>query len=213
MDFISALWSDPLTLRRLGVVLQRVAIAFVLFGGLTQFMKHIVDERINTLNTDLSTKKDLDNLQTVQRLQSEIASAQQKQTEAERSLDALQNYAVVASLNPYGLKGIAGAGLKEEPSPLSKALEGTWIKSDDKITISCDDSSLEKFRRVMTSDPQFPFTYYGLAVCLRDRGESSWRGYAEKAVEILKITTSLEAHHPIHDKVLAHLREILSESR
>ena len=152
MDFISALWNDPLTLRWLGVILQRVAIAFVLFGGLTQFVKHIVDERINTINTGLSIKKDQDNSQTVQNLRSEIASSQQKLDVAERNLDALQNYSVVASLNPYGLRGyVVGSGLKEEPSILSKTLEGTWIKDDDKITISCDDSSLEKFRRAMIS--------------------------------------------------------------
>jgi len=99
MDFISALWNDPLTLRWLGVILQRVAIAFVLFGGLTQFVKHIVDERINTINTGLSIKKDQDNSQTVQNLRSEIASSQQKLDVAERNLDALQNYSLTVRPN------------------------------------------------------------------------------------------------------------------
>src|SRR5712691_7401811 len=134
MDFISALWNDPLTLRRLGVILQRVAIAFVLFGGVTQFVKHIIDERVNRLNTDLTVKNDQERRQRENELEgklqnsreelgqvrTQIVSAQQKQVEAERVLDALRNYSVVARLNPLGLTGTVKPPLTETSS-LSEA--------------------------------------------------------------------------------------------
>ena len=128
------------------------------------------------------------------------------------TLIALRDYSSVARLNPLGLTGTVKPPLKENSS-LSEALEGTWIEHDEKISLSCEDSSLEKFRRVILSFPRFPFTYHGLSLCLRSRGDSSWRSYAEKAVKILEITTSLESHHPIHDKTLTELREILDGSK
>ena len=135
-----------------------------------------------------------------------------KDAQQQQIIDAMRYYLRVAELNTKGLTGSVGFGLKES-SPLSKALEGTWIESDGMITFSCEESSLEKLRHVEVSVPRFPFSYYGLAVCLRKRGDANWRKYAEKAAQILEITTSLESHHPSHDKILQQIRDALNTSK
>jgi hypothetical protein len=79
--------------------------------------------------------------------------------------------------------------------------------------LSCDAPTLEKLHRVAESNPRFPFTYYGIALCQRKSNEPTWRTHAEKAVEILKMTTSLEDHHAIHDKILAELKGYLGTTK
>ena len=138
-----------------------------------------------------------------------IHDQENKQTsELKGTVNALRNYSEVARLNPYGLMGVVGPGLTER-SPTSKVLEGAWIERNGKIVVVCDDSSLEKFRRVINFYPSFPWTYYALAVCLRTRGEQGWRDYAKKAIQIFESTTLLAGHHPSHDEGFKELRGYL----
>jgi hypothetical protein len=103
----------------------------------------------------------------------------------------MREYSVVARLNPSGLTGIAGPGLKEEPDSRLTGLEETWIRHEDRRTLQCNDSSIEKSRAATTSYPQFPWSHFLLADCLRKRGDQAWRGHAEKAIQIFEHTTLL----------------------
>ena len=48
--------------------------------------------------------------------------------------------------------------------------------------------------------PKFPFGYFWMAVCLRERNDPGWREYASKALDILRKTTILDGHHKHHDE-------------
>ena len=124
--------------------------------------------------------------------------------------DAMREYSVVARLNPHGVTGMAGQGLKETPHSRLAGLEETWILHENNWSPKCDDPSIEKSREVVTSFPQFPWTHFLLAVCLREKGDQAWRGYTERAVQIFEHTTSLADHHSVHDKALKKLRELLN---
>jgi len=68
---------------------------------------------------------------------------------------------------------------------------------------------MQKFRAVVQSYPKFPLSYYALYVCLNRQGDASWRDYAAKAQEILKLTTTIDGHHPSHDGFLRELDQNL----
>ena len=122
----------------------------------------------------------------------------------------MREYSVVARLNPYGLTGIAGKGLKEEPDSRLAGLDETWIQHEDRRSLQCNDLSIEKARAVIISYPQFPWSHFLLADCLRKRGDQAWRSHAEKAIQIFEYTTLLADHHKTHDVGLKMLRESIN---
>ena len=134
----------------------------------------------------------------------------QQAARQQQIIDSMREYSVVARLNPHGVTGMAGQGLKETPHSRLAGLEETWILHENNWSPKCDDPSIEKSREVVTSLPQFPWTHFLLAVCLREKGDQAWRGYTERAVQIFEHTTSLADHHSVHDKALKKLRELLN---
>ena len=135
-----------------------------------------------------------------------------KGTQLERDIAAVRDYSSVARLGPRGVTGTAGSGLKET-SPLSKALEGTWVERDGRSFPLCNDAALAKFDAVTGSHPRFPFSHYALAVCLRGREAPPWRRHAAEAVRIFEHTTAIAGHHPGHDGALAELRGYIEQAR
>lgn len=131
-----------------------------------------------------------------------------KAAELQHTVSGLRDYSMIARLNPRGLTGTVGLGLKES-SPVSRALEGAWLERDGKMSVLCDESSLKKFRRVASSWPRFPWSHYALAVCLRTREDGTWRTHAERAIEIFEVTTLLGRHHQSHNRGLEKLRGYL----
>ncbi len=119
-------------------------------------------------------------------------------------LDAIRTYTEVSKLNFVGKTGTVAPPLIEE-TPISRMLEGAFTVS----RYACDPAAVGKFHEVTDRYPKFPFAYYALAFCLSQRGDSSWRGYAIKAAEILSKTTMIDGHHPSHDQALLELQEIL----
>ncbi|MBI2182284.1 MAG: hypothetical protein HYU31_15880, partial [Deltaproteobacteria bacterium] len=107
-------------------------------------------------------------------------------------------------LNIIGTTGTVAPPLKEETN-ISRMLEGTFTVANDRASYPCNPSTIAKFQEVIAKVPDFPFSYYAMASCLRQRGDSSWKGYAMKAVDILENTTIIDGHHPSHDQVLREL--------
>lgn len=130
----------------------------------------------------------------------------------DKNVRALREFPRIAQLEPTGVRGIAGAGLRET-SEIFEALDGAWVEKDGKVFADCEEKSLQKFRAVTDQEPRFPFAYYALAVCLHEREESGWEEHAHKAIEIFEITTSLPDHRASHDQALAELVGMVSERR
>jgi hypothetical protein len=125
-----------------------------------------------------------------------------------KELNTIRRYTGVSKLNVIGTTGTVQAPLREETG-ISRILEGAFTITNDRASYSCDASAIEKFREVIAKFPDFPFSYSGLASCLRLRGDSAWKGYATQAIEILKNTTTIEGHHRSHDHVLRELEQAL----
>jgi tetratricopeptide (TPR) repeat protein len=128
--------------------------------------------------------------------------------EAERLLSQnLAEYGEVATVN------FRGTHVPRETQSVQTPLVG-WIDTYVRDTsegqlIRHDDEAIAYYTRLQEAYPKYPFSYYFLAEAYRRRGEGRWRDYAQKAIEIFTITTSLPHHVPNHDEALAHLQKML----
>lgn len=122
------------------------------------------------------------------------------------TIEAIKDYSDMARYDPTGTTGLGGPVIKET-TPISRLLEGAFVIKDDKAFVKCDYKSLDKFQTVVKQFPTFPFSYYALAVCLRQVGDdASWKYYAHKAIEILEKTTTIAGHKVSHDQALKELQ-------
>jgi len=124
------------------------------------------------------------------------------------SVDAIKDYAEISKMDfsgsPYNL-----ASPLQYSSTLTRMLKVCYEKKENAYYPRCGDDAEEAYKKVIESFPKFPFSYYQLALCLRDKGDESWKTYAEKAVDIFEKTTSIDGHNEQHDEVLKRLRIIL----
>lgn len=96
-------------------------------------------------------------------------------------------------------------------TPLTKLLEGTYTVNGNHLQFLTGPDIEKKLMLVINENPLFPFSYYALAYCLQKRDDKDWVVYANKAVEILKKTTTIPNHNSNHDKVLKELLDELDK--
>ena len=129
---------------------------------------------------------------------------------SQRDIDALKSksdYSEVARLNMQG-KPFPDGDIAFN-SPLSLMMDGTYKLEGNTLTFYRTPDAEARLRKVIATYPTFPFAYYGLALCLRDRGNDSWRSEMAHAREIFQITTSIPGHQPDHDDALKRINQIL----
>ncbi|MCF7908354.1 MAG: hypothetical protein K9L86_05745 [Candidatus Omnitrophica bacterium] len=146
------------------------------------------------------------------RINSKIESRKRSERiqELESNLNALRDYSSIAKLNILGLPARAGSGIKLS-TPISTSLENAIIEKDGKYFPTCSKEAEEKFKQTIKSYPRFPFSYYGLAVCLRSKEDEAWKDYANQAIEIFKKTISIKDHNSGHDQAMKELIRYLEE--
>jgi hypothetical protein len=119
-------------------------------------------------------------------------------------LEALRQYSEVARLDVDGTRGEARPPLVETTG-ISIAMKPAIIVEGDHHRFLCDADAIGAYRSTIARFPKYPFSYFGLVVCLQASRDDSWREYAQKAFEILTKTTTIDGHHPSHDWALAQL--------
>jgi tetratricopeptide (TPR) repeat protein len=106
MELISTVWNDPAALRRVGVVLQWLAISLIFLGGVVQVGKLLLDVREKNLTASLNAAKE--------------QQRQQKQSELEVSLkisqEELSHVQCTASDLAKKLREAEAAAPKLDPS-------------------------------------------------------------------------------------------------
>lgn len=119
MELIPGLWDDPTALRRLGVVLQWLAIGLVLLGALIQIGKLVLDVREKNLSTSLAVEMEQQRQQRENELKQELVETKTKLVEAGRQADEAHNLAsqLEAKQKPRILSN-------ERKDKFKKALEG-----------------------------------------------------------------------------------------
>lgn len=130
----------------------------------------------------------------------------------QQEIAATKRYTYLATLTFNGTPYIKGDVMIS--NEISQAIEGTWFEpTENHFRPVCTEAALQKSRGAIRLFPDFPFTYYALAYCLQKDGVPEWRSYAEKGVAILEQTTSIGGHLRNHDECLAHLRQLLGQSK
>jgi hypothetical protein len=130
------------------------------------------------------------------------------QTLLEKQNETVKNvrdFAYMAQLDPTGKSFVAGEGLTYK-TEISRIMEPALTQQDGKAYFKCEEESLKRYERAIQEYPRFPFSYYGMAECLRKNGNNRWREYAEKAISILEKTTEIDGHKESHEQALNHLR-------
>lgn len=176
--------------------------------------RQAISEKIQNLVT-LARERDPDltELEALRAITSEIRSLRERTSQLHQELEGLRRYSKVAKYNALGLTGIAGEGLKEN-SPIARALEGAYteVKKDSgpEYFPRCDEQGLSRFANVAKEFPDYPFSYWALAKCLKPIGSPHWRAYAERAMAILEHTTRVSERSPHHDQARKQMEELLS---
>ena len=71
-------------------------------------------------------------------------------------------------------------------------------------------SNIPIAEEVIRDNTEFPFSYYALAIIyLENNDKEKCKYFANKAIEILNVTTTISGHAPDHDSCLQHLSKVL----
>ena len=150
----------------------------------------------------------------LRKITTEVRTLRARTSELEDELQGLRRYIKVAKYNVLGVTGTAGVGLKES-SKISRALEGAFdeieTQTGSEYHPRCDDQGRAQFENVARNYPDFPFSYWALAKCLKQMGNPQWRVYAEHAISIFEHTTLISEHHPNHDQARGQMEALLAE--
>ena len=173
-----------------------------------------IEQGVQTL-VKLARERDptLTEQEALREVSAEIQALRGRTAELVHELEGVKRYGSVAKLNAAGVSGKAGVGLTEGNSVLP-GLENAYKHEQRdgrrKISLRCDDDARAILRKAAEVKPDFPFSYWGLAICAVNAGEQGWQKYAEQAVTILEHTTEIAGHHGNHDVALEQLRALLA---
>ena len=127
-------------------------------------------------------------------LEGQVAARDTEVANLRTQLGNVRQYADVAKLNIQGKPFEDGDVVYN--TPLSRMMDGTYVKlPNGNFQFLRTPESETKLRAVIQNFPAFPFSYFGLTLSLRDRGDPSWPEYARQAQAILEQTTSFVGHH------------------
>ena len=157
---------------------------------------------------------DLTEQEALRKITTEVRTLREQTSQLKQELQGLRRYREMAKYDVLGLKGIGGAGIKEN-SPINQALEGAYIEEETQTGSvyypRCDDQGIARFEIVAREFPNFPFSYWALATCLKQMGEPQWREYGERAMSIFQHTTQISERKPAHDQALKQIEKMLTE--
>ncbi len=120
----------------------------------------------------------------------------------------LVKYQEIADYNANGNKSGAVFGVRMVPTPIDDWNKDFVVRREGRIVCKCSPSAITQCRMVIDKLPLYPFSYYFLAVCLKENGDQSWIEYAKKAKSILEKTTKLSSHHSDHDQILNEVNKL-----
>lgn len=129
----------------------------------------------------------------------------------EQEILDIKNYANIARLDEYGVEMHYVGGIGGPRPELLGLMEKVWERrSDGGSYVRISDESFAAINTAIEKYPKFPFSYYAKAAYLISTGNRDMGMlFAQKAYRILKITTSIEGHKPVHDAVLISVKQML----
>lgn len=161
-------------------------------------------------NTNMSAEQTSELLKIAASSWDENGEIRKQLTGLSKNLQELKSYQHYSTFNILGQPFNAGFGISIE-SDLIKRMTRVLNKSDKKVELKVEKSTFYALDSITKAYPNFPFGFYFLALLDKSYALPSWRKNAERAIEILNVTTSIEGHHNHHDMALKNLIELFKE--
>ncbi len=169
----------------------------------------LIDQNSNLLTTTnnvSNTNNDLINqnkqmLTKIGGYQTDIEERNKKIQSLESEVNNIKEYSFYSTLDIRGQSFTAGNGLTFS-SDLSNRMNKFLLEKDGKTFVKNDLSLITQMDEVIHKYPKFPFGYWVKYNLLKSYNKPEWKEYAEKCVEIFKITTTIEGHNGSHDEAL-----------
>lgn len=120
----------------------------------------------------------------------------------------ISKYQEISLYNAMGNKSGKVEGVNMVTTPINDWNKKYAHYDNGQILFNCDLEAKEVCKEIIAKMPTYPFAYYFLAKCLKEENDSSWFEMAEKAKEILQITTQIAGHKSDHDNVLAKVNSL-----
>lgn len=143
-----------------------------------------------------------------------LAKLAERLHELEASIERTREYSEVAAQDALGTAYLrVGNYLWTSKTSVTHMLEGTYMTDGRNGSFVRTDRDAELvFRAVIRQNPKFPFAFYFLARCLKQRGAPEWKVAAQEAGRLFENTTQITEHHADHDAVLQKVRLLLAET-
>lgn len=180
----------------------------------------LIDQNTSLLNSNnevSTTNKDLISqnqgmLSRIDRYQADIEERNKRIQFLENEINNVKEYSYYATLDIYGRNINVGYGLTFT-SDLSSRMEKVVTVVDGKIYVKNDKANLPILDQVIEKYPNFPFGYFAKFNLLKAFGDPDWKIFAQRAIGIFEITTTIKGHHASHDEALAILKRELATNR
>jgi hypothetical protein len=154
-------------------------------------------------------RKEVDRITSlVREAEGKLSAVETLAKEARQKADSLQYYDI-ALYNVIGNKSAKVAAIPLVATPINDWSELFVNRNKGKIGFDCSPEAIEACKAVIEKMPQYPFSYYFLAKCLKEQNNPLWRENALKAQRILKETTAFPSHNGDHDVALKEIGELL----
>jgi hypothetical protein len=180
-----------------------------LFFSILQIVLNIINNK--QLNKDLDSKNnDIKTLKT-------IVSDLQKQTEISndkisdlKDLETTVKYKEIAKMDCQGYVYMGKMVIKGYPinNIMKGLLRIKTNKKTKKITVPKDKEAIKKYKEAIELYPDYPFSYFALALVYKEQGKKKWKEYAKQAKDIFEITTTLDDVNKDHIEALKTLKKL-----
>ena len=118
----------------------------------------------------------------------------------------VKQYSYYATFDIYGHDIKSGYNTKVS-SDLSDRMSKIITELNGKVFVKNSKSALTDIDNVINIYPNYPFGYWAKFTLLKTLGKVSCKEYAQKAIDIFKITTSIQGHDASHDEALKVLKK------
>jgi hypothetical protein len=123
----------------------------------------------------------------------------------------LLRYQDIALYNAIGNKSGKLNDMPFVSTPINDWSQRFVTRREGVIEFACSSDAIDACRSVIKKVPLYPFSYYFLAKCLKERQDPLWREHALTAGQIFSKTVVLPGHHGDHDLAIKEVTGILKK--
>lgn len=180
---------------------------------LTNQNKEILKSSLSTynMNNDL-VLQNKEMISKIGNYQDDIEKKNKIIEQLQNDVVGIKKYADVAALDQFGQDVVVMPPLKStKNAELISLMKKLYRQEGENLYVISDLSNAPIAQEVIEKYPTFPFSYYVLSLIYKSNDSNAYIKYADKAIEIFKITTTISGHHPSHDQALQYLLDYIKQ--